>query len=127
MKKIFSLFLFLLTVIAFDNLHAEVKVEFASTSHDFGNVKAGKGPVTAIYEFTNTGDEPLTVAGVTNGGCHCTKPQYPKKPILPGKKGQIKVSFNPAGYSGEFKRSIKVKINSLSPRITLTFNGAVIP
>ena len=102
-------------------------ITFSNNAHDFGTIKADKGSVTATYEFTNTGDEPLTIINVTNGGCGCTKPEYPRQPIAPGKKGTIKITFNPRGRSGEFNRSVKVKVSSMKSRKVLTFSGVIVP
>lgn len=102
-------------------------VEFSSRTHDFGNIKADGGRVTATYEFTNTGDEPVSIVTVTNGGCGCTKPEFPLQPIPPGKTGEIKVHFNPATFKGEFSRAVKVQFNFSKKRTVLKFNGVVIP
>ena len=45
----------------------------------------------------------------------------------PGAKGEIKVTFQPKGRSGEFNRSVKVKTNAGAGRKTLTFNGVIVP
>lgn len=102
-------------------------VEFASCEHDFGTIKASGGTVTATYEFTNTGDEPISIVTVTNGGCGCTKPSFPLEPIAPSKKGVIKINFNPATFKGEFRRSVKVQFSNSRKRMVLKFNGVVIP
>lgn len=105
----------------------KARITFDSTSHDFGTIKEDGGQVTAVYGFTNTGDEPLTIITVTNGGCGCTTPSFPKEPIAPGKKGEIKITFQPRGRKGEFNRTVKVKTNADAGRRTLKFNGVVIP
>lgn len=102
-------------------------VEFGSKEHDFGTIKASAGPVTAKYEFTNTGDEPVSIVTVTNGGCGCTKPDYPLEPIAPGKTGVITVHFNPATFKGEFQRSVKVQFSTGRKRTVLKFSGVVVP
>ncbi len=106
---------------------AKGDAQFASREHDFGTIKAKGGAVTATYEFTNTGDEPISIVTVTNGGCGCTKPSFPLEPIAPGKTGKIKVSFNPATFKGEFHRSVKVQFSYSRKRAVLKFNGVVVP
>ncbi len=106
---------------------AKPRVKFASTNHDFGTIHEKNGRVTASYEFTNTGDEPLSIDFVTNGGCGCTEPSYPKEPIAPGKTGVIKVTFDPRGRAGEFNRTVKVRTNAGKSREKLTFSGVVVP
>lgn len=103
------------------------KIEFKETKHDFGTIKASAGSVTATYEFTNTGNEPLVIVNVTNGGCGCTTPSYPKAPIAPGKTGEITIHFDPTGRRGEFVREVKVKTNASKKRTSLRFSGAIIP
>lgn len=102
-------------------------ITFAETSHDFGTIKANNGKVSATYHFTNTGTEPLIIITVTNGGCGCTTPSYPKQPIAPGKSGEITIHFDPSGRRGEFDREVKVKTNAQKKRISLKFSGVIIP
>lgn len=127
MKKLLLLLILAITGAATVAAKGKTDITFATSSHDFGTIHADKGPVTAVYEFTNTGTEPLTIVSVTNGGCGCTKPEFTREPVAPGKKGHIKVIFNPRGRSGEFNRSVKVKVSSIKGRKALTFSGVIIP
>lgn len=105
---------------------AEIKLD--SYTFDLGTIHASKGNVTATYSFTNTGTGPLVIISVSNGGCGCTKPSYPKEPIAPGKSGTIVINFNPAGRKGEIKREVKVRTNAKNgKRISLRFTGVIIP
>lgn len=106
---------------------AKGEISFDALNHDFGTIKATGGRVTATYEFTNQGSEPVSIVTVTNGGCGCTKPDFPIEPIAPGKKGAIKIHFNPSTFKGEFHRSVKVQFSNTRKRTTLKFNGVVIP
>ncbi len=124
MKRI--LLMFAMAVVAL-GVWAKGAVEFTTREHDFGTIRATGGAVTTTYEFTNTGDEPISIVTVTNGGCGCTKPSFPLQPIAPGKKGEIKVTFNPATFKGEFRRSVKVQFSNSKKRTVLKFNGVVIP
>lgn len=103
------------------------KIEFETTSIDFGRVAANGGPVKMEYKFTNTGTDPLVIVTVTNGGCGCTKPTFPKAPIQPGKSGVITISFNPEGRSGAVNREVKVRTNAGKKTEKLRFKGTVIP
>lgn len=128
MKRIFSIFaLILISVFTFNIVAAEkgAVMTFAEKTHDFGSIKEADGPVTYVFEFTNTGSEPLVIINV-NASCGCTRPEYPKEPIMPGKKGKIKVTFNPAGRPGEFSKEVKIRTNG-SKRPVLRITGTVIP
>lgn len=104
----------------------EPKISFLEKSHDFGNIKEEKGPVKYEFEFTNTGDAPLMIISA-KGSCGCTVPSYSKKPIQPGKKGKVKVTFSPAGRAGEFNKVVRLKLNTREKNATLRINGVVIP
>lgn len=120
---VFSVCLIALSTVA-DDSFAEAK--FAVKSHDFGNIQEANGPVSCTFEFTNTGDKPLLIIDAV-ASCGCTRPEYPTKPIKPGKKGKIKVTYSPIGRPGPFKKSIKVKTNGKERATTLRIEGTVIP
>lgn len=125
-RILFTLFtaVTLMVAMAADNKAA---IQFARTSHDFGTIKASGGKVSATYEFVNTGDAPLMIVSVSNGGCGCTTPTYPHEPIAPGQSGKITIHFDPTGRQGEFKRKVKVTTNAAGKRQSLTFSGVIIP
>ena len=102
------------------------RATFEVKSHDFGTIKEAKGPVSCIFEFTNTGDKPLLIIDAT-ASCGCTRPEYPTKPIKPGKKGKIKVTYSPIGRPGAFKKTVKIKTNGKERTTTLRIEGTVIP
>ena len=128
MTKKFFIAFFAMCMMAFsavaDDSYAEAT--FKTKSHDFGSIKEAKGPVTCTFEFTNTGDKPLLIINAV-ASCGCTHPEYPTKPIKPGKKGKIKVTFSPIGRPGAFKKTIKVKTNGKERTISLHIEGTVIP
>ena len=99
---------------------------FKTKSYDFGTIKEANGPVACTFEFTNTGDKPLLIIDAT-ASCGCTKPEYPSKPIKPGKKGKIKVTYSPIGRPGAFKKTVKIKSNGKESTTTLRIEGVVIP
>lgn len=63
-------------------------------TYDFGKIP--EGPVAEhVFEFTNTGKEPLIIQNV-GASCGCTTPIWSRDPILPGHKGKITVRLNTA-------------------------------
>lgn len=96
------------------------------TTYDFGQIP--EGPVAEhIFEFTNTGDEPLLIRNVS-ASCGCTTPIWPKYPILPGKKGKIAVQYNTAGRgNAAFDKQIYIHSNALteSENLVLHVKGYV--
>lgn len=62
-------------------------------THDFGDLKKGT-KVTHTFEFINDGKMPLSIEFAA-GGCDCTKvDDYSKKPVAPGQKGFLKITFD---------------------------------
>ena len=127
MKRI--LFLASVAVTAFGAISQETgkaMAFFSATEHDFGYIKEADGPVSCTFEFTNEGESPLIIIDAT-ASCGCTRPEYPTKPIKPGKKGKIKVTFNPAGRPGAFRKTVKIRTNGKKKNINLNIDGCVIP
>jgi hypothetical protein len=131
MKKtiIFSLlFTLILAVYGFSTNTANANSFFGAafswkkTSHDFNQIQQGV-PVTAEFEFTNTGDAPLIITNA-QGSCGCTVPSYPKEPIAPGATGKIKAQFNAAAI-GVFNKTVTITANAGQPTI-LKISGEVI-
>lgn len=124
MKKLTTI---LLTLCAALTAWADAMVEIDSKSFDFGVIHEADGPVSHTFTLTNTGDKPLVLTSV-RAACGCTKPEYSKEPVAPGKTVSIKVTYLPAGRPGEFNRDVIVKSNAKnSKRMVLKIAGTVIP
>ena len=119
----FAVCLMALSALADDK---QAEATFEVKSHDFGTIKEANGPVSCTFEFTNTGDKPLLIIDAA-ASCGCTRPEFPAKPIKPGKKGKIKVTYSPIGRPGAFKKTVKVKTNGKERTISLQIEGTVIP
>jgi Protein of unknown function (DUF1573) len=83
-------------------------------THDFGNI--AEGPVAEyVFEFKNTGKEPLIIQSAS-ASCGCTTPEWPKEPILPGKKGKITVRYNTQGRPGPFNKTVYISSNAATEK-----------
>jgi len=102
---------------------AKGPVEFKTTKYSFGKIPQNK-PVTTEFVFTNKGDRPLIIENA-EAGCGCTTPDYPKAPIMPGKTGVIKVTYN-AEAPDKFNKNVNVKFANIAEPITLLIDGEVI-
>ncbi len=76
------------------------------------------------YVFENTGDAPLIIQDI-KVSCTCTKFQFPKTPILPGKKGTIKVSFDTQGKIGYQDRILEIHSNAIKSPTKIRFKVMV--
>jgi len=103
---------------------AQAKIVFETTEHDFGTFKESEGPQAYNFAFVNQGATPLILNNV-QASCGCTTPEWTKKPVAPGEKGFIKVSYNPANRPGPFNKTITVSANGEVSRTILKIQGTV--
>ncbi|GAB2783382.1 hypothetical protein GCM10027275_29170 [Rhabdobacter roseus] len=122
MKKFFSI-LAVLLVVATASYAQKGVMKFKEETHNFGKIEQGK-PVTQEFVFTNTGTDPIVISNVS-ASCGCTTPSYTKDPILPGKTGTIKATYNAAAM-GSFNKSITVFSNAETPSMSLFLKGEVV-
>jgi hypothetical protein len=104
----------------------EPSITFDKTSFNFGNINELDGLKTHIFSFTNNGSQPLLVYDATTT-CGCTIPEWNKEPIPPGGSGTMKVTFDPLGRPGAFRKSITVKTNAREETVVLYIVGLVSP
>lgn len=120
MKTIFSFFAFLLISI---NIHSQ-EFKFESETIDYGSVSLGSNG-EKIFVFTNTGTQPIIISNIQSS-CGCTVPKKPEKPIMPGEKGEIKVSYDTKRVGG-FSKQITIFSNAKEPRKVVRIKGIVLP
>lgn len=107
----------------------KVGVAFETTVYEFGNVNEEGEPVRHTFSYTNTGNSPLAILWA-KASCGCTTPEYQRKPLKPGEKAEVKVTFNPKGQAGEVNKDIRLRFrngNGKSEEIVLHLKGVVIP
>lgn len=130
MKKILTICLALLLTAGFayakkSKSEGTGSIKFAETVWDFGTIKNDR-PAVHEFEFTNNGDGNLVIVDAT-AECGCTRPEWPEKPIAPGKKGKVKVSYNPIGRPGSFEKTVTVKTNGSPKKARIKIRGTVAP
>ncbi|MBI1781409.1 MAG: DUF1573 domain-containing protein [Sphingobacteriales bacterium] len=124
MKQVFSAFVALVFAnIVMAQTKVSDKVKFASEIVDLGTVKQGN-PVTGTFTLTNIGQEPLIIESVTPG-CGCTKSDYTKEPIMPGKTGSITATYN-AAAAGNFSKMVTIKFKGIDEQKTVSITGKVV-
>ena len=92
---------------------------FEKNTHDFGDIYQGDN-VEHVFKFTNTGNEPLIISNI-QVTCGCTAPSWPKNPIPPGGKGEIKIGFNSAGKMGRQNKTVTVVSNAVNEDNLISF------
>ena len=92
---------------------------------DIGNGTEKDGVQKTTFTFTNVGKAPLVINQVV-ASCGCTVANYDKRPIPPGQKGTIEISYNGAGkFPGHFKKSITVRTNAVTEMTRLYVEGVM--
>jgi hypothetical protein len=100
-------------------------ITFEESSKDFGDITQGE-KVENVFTFENTGNAPLIISNVA-ATCGCTVPSWPKEPIAPAKKGEIKVSFNSAGKMGKQNSVVRIYSNASEPIEKVSMISNVLP
>ena len=118
MKQIVFIFMAILLATGMASAQKKAVISAETTSFDFGTIKEADGKVS------NTGDMPLVITRVI-ASCGCTTPEWPKEPVAPGKKAQIKVTFDPAGRPGPFTKTISVYSNGKTGSFIMNIRGEV--
>lgn len=101
------------------------EIKFDKVTHDFGSFSEKNPVVTCTFTYTNVGDQPLVINQAI-ASCGCTVPEYTKKPVQPGEKGELKVTYNGKGkFPGHFKKSITVRTNGKVEMTRLYIEGVM--
>jgi len=96
--------------------------KFEQETIDYGKIiKGSEGERTFV--FTNVGDAPLVIQSIKSS-CGCTVPKKPEAPIMPGEKGEIKVSYDTKRIGG-FSKQITILSNATTARKIVKIKGLV--
>jgi len=114
----------LVAIIGFaQQTNAQAKIEFKSETIDYGEIAKGSDGLR-IFEFTNTGDQPLIISEVKSS-CGCTVPKKPKGPIAPGESSTIEVKYDTKRV-GPIRKTITVYSNADQPIKSLKIKGKIL-
>ena len=105
---------------------AQERLTFRPDTWDFGSIRESDGRVSHTFTGVNGSDSPLEILDVVTT-CGCTVPDFSKKPILPGEKTQVTVTYDPANRPGAFTKELWVYSSEKRKIATLTLQGSVIP
>ncbi|MBQ6211103.1 MAG: DUF1573 domain-containing protein [Prevotella sp.] len=123
MKKILYLTMMLMAFAVNANAQQNAEIKFDKVSHDFGKFSEDNPVQECVFTFTNAGQAPLIINQAV-ASCGCTVPSYPKQPVAPGEKGEIKVQYNGKGkFPGHFKKTITVRTNGVPEMTRLMIEG----
>lgn len=118
MKVFFTVLV--LGLISFSATAQEFK--FEEETINYGKIDKGSDG-ERVFVFTNVGDQPIVIKRIQSS-CGCTVPKKPEKPVMPGEKGEIKVSYA-TNRVGGFSKSITIYSNAKNPTKVLKIKGLV--
>lgn len=123
MKK-YILFLFLISTTSIclaQNTKPEFK--FEKELINYGKV-AQNSNGKRVFEFTNIGKSPLIIKEIKTS-CDCAIPKKPERPIMPGEKAQIEVSYDTSKLGG-FSKQITIFSNAKKQIKQIRIKGFVV-
>jgi hypothetical protein len=100
-----------------------IVMEWSQTMYKFGDIPKDV-PAPAEFKVKNIGTQPIIFEEV-RPGCGCTTPAYSQEPILPGKTGFVKGTYN-AKNAGAFNKNITVRVKDVADPILLYLSGNVL-
>ena len=126
MKKIILIATLLINAVVFAQDGPKIEFKDKDNTIDYGKVTKEEDSGLRVFEFTNTGNQPLLIKDVKSS-CGCTVPSFSKDPIMPGKTGKIEVKYNM--NPGPSRKTITVESNAVNVdegRVALKIKGEVI-
>lgn len=97
-------------------------VSLLETNKNFGNVPLNENR-GHIFKLVNSGNKPLVIHDVTTS-CGCTKVEYNKAPVRPGRTLDLKVIYD-AEEKGFFRKNLTVYCNVKESPLNLVIEGTV--
>lgn len=123
MKKFILILLAMMTIVGTASAQKMADIAFDKTIINLGTFSETDPVQKCTFTFTNTGDAPLVINQAI-ASCGCTVPKYTKKPIQPGEKGEISVTYNGRGkMPGHFKKTVTVRTNGQTEMLRLYIEG----
>lgn len=109
-------------------LHAAAQepLHFDRMAWDFGTIREADGPVRHTFTARNTGNEPVVVVEVSVS-CGCLRPEFSRKPVLPGGELPLTITFDPTNRPGRFDKQIGVFLSGSKTPVRLALTGTVVP
>lgn len=84
------------------------EIELSTSVIDLGTIAQEDGKQMVRLTFSNTGDIPLVITEVRTS-CSCMSVDYKREKVLPGERGVINITLNPAkAPKGQYLRVMQI-------------------
>ena len=125
MKKFLLVTLMMFLGLSFSMAQGKADIKFDKITYNFGTFSENNPIQKVTFTFTNIGNAPLVINQVV-ASCGCTVPSYEKRPVAPGQKGSINITYNGTGkFPGHFKKSITIRTNAKTEMTRLYIEGVM--
>lgn len=98
-------------------------LSFESTLWNFGTISESEGSVMHTFSFRNHGSSTIRLDRVSVS-CSCVKVYMGETSFGPGESGELSVSFNPDGLSGDQQKTVTIFTDG--PKYTLDIKGKIV-
>ena len=105
---------------------ARAQIAFEPAAWDFGPIAEADGPVNHTFAGVNRGENPVVILDVVTS-CGCTRPEFSRRPVMPGDTTRITVTYDPADRPGIFDKELGVYSSERRKIATLSIRGSVAP
>ncbi len=102
----------------------QTQIEVKNSECNLGEVSLAQGEKEAVFVLKNTGMNPLLITDIATT-CGCTKTDFEKKPVAPGKETKITVHFTPE-EEGFFHKVVTVHCNAAASPFKLHLKGMAV-
>lgn len=110
----------------FSSIKAQEKIsdniQVDKTVHNFGDLLLDSGPVSCTFTFKNIGKSPIVIYNAVTT-CGCTKAEWTKEPIMPGKTGTVSATYSNDEGPYPFDKSITVYLSEPKKPVILKMRG----
>lgn len=114
----------LLAVMAASAQDAGKIVTVDKTTHDFGDIYRGDGPVSCTFTFKNVSDKPILLLTAVSS-CGCTDAEWTREPIQPGKTGTVSATYKNEDGPYPFDKTVTVYVSDIKKPFVLHIRGSV--
>lgn len=98
------------------------RVELDKTTHDFGDVLTGSGPLKCTFTVKNISDTPVVIYNVAKS-CGCTDVEWTREEIAPGASGKISASYTNDEGPYPFSKTLTVYLSDVRKPVILRLRG----
>ncbi|MEG1623056.1 MAG: DUF1573 domain-containing protein [Alistipes sp.] len=104
---------------------AQPALRFEPAAWDFGTIQEADGSVTHTFVGYNDSNKPIVILDAAVS-CGCLRPEYSRKPLLPGDKTNLTITYDPTNRPGRFDKEVIIRTSGSKESFKIHLSGVVI-